>query len=65
MRASEDVRRERGWVWTDGVDNAPSECALDDYSCHMLLSNDGDDVMLTQQLEQIRNLALSKLKIVK
>ncbi|CAI8022558.1 Phosphomevalonate kinase [Geodia barretti] len=61
--ASEDVRKERGWVWTDGVDNAPSECALDDYSCQMLLSNNGDNVMLTQQLEQICDLAFSKLKL--
>ena len=62
MCASEGVRRGRGWVWEDGVDNAPSECALDDYSCKMSLSNDGNDVILTQQLEQIRDFALSKLK---
>lgn len=60
--ASDEVRRGRGWVWRDGVDNAPSECALDNYTCHMLLSNNGDDVTLTQQLEEIRQLANSKLK---
>ena len=60
--ASEGVRRERGWVWREGVDDAPSECALDDYHCHMLLSNEGNDITLTLQLEEIRDLALSKLK---
>ena len=59
--ASEGVRRERGWELREGVDDAPSECALDDYPCQMLLSNDGDDVTLTQHLERIRDLALSKL----
>ena len=60
--ASEDVRKERGWEWREGVDDAPSECALDDYPCQLLLSNEGDDTVLTQQLEQISDLALSKLK---
>ena len=62
MCASEGVRMGRGWEWREGVDDAPSECALDDYHCQRLLSNDGDDIMLTEQLEQIRNIALSKLK---
>ena len=48
-------------MWREGVDNAPSECALDDYPCQVLLSNNGDDVVLTRQLEEIRDLALSKL----
>ena len=61
MCASEPVRRERGWVWKDGVDNAPSECALDNYSCQVLLSNDGDDVTLKQQLEEIQELVFSRL----
>ena len=63
MCASEGVRSGRGWERREGVDDAPSECALDDYPCQLLLSNEGDDTVLTQQLEQIRHLALSKLKI--
>ena len=62
MCASEDVRRGRGWEWREGVDDAPSECALDNYHCQLLLSNEGDNVVLTKQLEQIRDMALSKLK---
>lgn len=60
--ASEGVRRERGWEWRAGVDDAPSECALDNYHCQLLLSNNGDENMLTRQLEHMRDLALSKLK---
>ena len=64
VHASEEVRRERGWEWKEGVDDAPSECALDNYPCQTLLSNNGDDMMLTGQLERIRDLALEKLKQV-
>ena len=64
MCASEGVRRVRGWKWQEGVDDAPSECALDDYPCQMLLSNDGDDVTLTQELDKIRDLALARQKSV-
>ncbi len=51
--ASEDVRVVRGWAFTAGVDDAPSECALDNYQVDMTIVNDdGDD--LSQQLEAIR-----------
>ena len=61
MCASEGVRSGRGWEWREGVDDAPSECALDNYPCQLSLSNEGGDTVLTQQLEQIRDSALSKL----
>ena len=64
MCASEEVRRERGWVWCEGVDDAPSECALDNYPCQLSLRNEGDHVLLTQQLERIRDMALERLSIL-
>lgn len=59
--AGDGVRRERGWVWCEGVDDAPSECALDSFQCQLTLSNNGNDSVLSQQLEQIRDMALSRL----
>ena len=40
--ASEAVRVGRGWVFTTGVDDAESECGLDDYSCDVIITNNGD-----------------------
>ena len=61
MCASEEVRKGRGWEWTEGVDDAPSECALDNYTCQMLLSNEGDDISLTKQLEEIHDFSFGRL----
>ncbi len=50
--ASDGVRVGRGWEFTPGVDDAPSECALDNYQVDMTIVNDdGDD--LSQPLEAI------------
>ena len=54
--ASEDVRKERGWEWVEGVDNAPSECALDGYPCDQIVQNDGNERELAEQLETLRQL---------
>lgn len=58
--ASEDVRRERGWVWVEGVDDAPSECALDSYSCDWTVRNEGEESRLSEDLGRIRQLALGR-----
>ena len=43
VEAKEAVRVERGWVFTPGVDDAESECGLDDYHCDVTITNNGDD----------------------
>lgn len=41
--ASEETRRKRGWIFQDGVDNAKSECDLDDMTeWDLLLTNEED-----------------------
>eukprot|EP00116_Pleurobrachia_bachei_P010973 sb/3471235/ len=40
VEAGLDVRSQRGWVWTDGVDNVTSECGLDNFSHDRVLHND-------------------------
>ncbi len=51
--ACEDVRAVRGWVFTEGVDDAPSECALDTYPVDMVINNNTAEELETQ-LEAIR-----------
>jgi phosphomevalonate kinase len=43
--ASEAVRVGRGWVFMAGVDDAESECGLDDYTCDVVITNNGDDTI--------------------
>lgn len=42
VEAEIDVRIERGWVFTDGIDNYQTECGLDDYTdWDFILTNNG------------------------
>lgn len=42
INASEEVRQARGWVFQSGVDDAQSECDLDDFvRWNLLIENDG------------------------
>ncbi len=59
--ASEGVRRVRGWEETAGVDDAPSECALDTYPCDVTVSNEGEGQQFEEQLEWIRQRALEEV----
>jgi len=43
ITAAEEVRRSRGWIFTAGVDDAESECGLDDEEFDVLIQNDGHD----------------------
>lgn len=42
IHADEDTRKSRGYVFKDGIDNAQSECDLDDYLGWDLTINNGD-----------------------
>lgn len=52
--AGENVRRERGWSFTHGVDDVPSECALDDFPCHVTIQNDGQSAALADDLQSLK-----------
>lgn len=42
INTSEDVRRNRGWVFESGVDDVQSECDLDDVTqWDLVIENDG------------------------
>ena len=55
--AAEEVRVARGFVFTPGIDDAPTECDLDDVSPDFTLSNpaEGDPPELPQLLSSILN----------
>ncbi|KAK7871846.1 hypothetical protein R5R35_006440 [Gryllus longicercus] len=56
---SDDVRKQRGWTFTEGIDDAPSECDLDDFtSWDFEIENNGN----TGNLEESLNLILQLIK---
>ena len=59
--ASEDVRRGRGWKFVEGVDDAASECALDDYPCDLTMINEGREEELAKGLEEIKTFTRDRL----
>lgn len=63
VEASDGVRAERGWVFTRDIDDAPSECALDEYSVDVTISNGGGEESLTQQLKQLQVLVQEKISL--
>lgn len=59
--ASEEARKERGWIYTKEVDDYPSECGLDHHKCHIDIDNGSPcEQDLLMQLEQVIN----KVKIM-
>ncbi|NWS78213.1 PMVK kinase, partial [Crotophaga sulcirostris] len=52
--ASEETRKKRNWVFVAGVDDAESECGLDEgVAFDWVITNDGDEVALDEQLETL------------
>ena len=52
--ASERVREERGWIYCKEVDDAPSECGLDNYQCDVTIDNTCESSQeLALQLNQV------------
>lgn len=48
----EETRARRGWTFTNGIDNAETECDLDDYDCwDRIIVNNGQD--LTEVLTEL------------
>ncbi|XP_051721623.1 phosphomevalonate kinase [Ctenopharyngodon idella] len=62
VEASEQTRSQRGWRFTAGVDDAESECGLDEgVKFDWIIKNDGDDDVLEKQLEELLSLVTSRL----
>uniref|UniRef100_A0A8B9KWP5 Phosphomevalonate kinase n=1 Tax=Astyanax mexicanus TaxID=7994 RepID=A0A8B9KWP5_ASTMX len=58
VEASEQTRTQRGWKFTAGVDDAESECGLDQgVKFDRTVNNDGDAALLEEQLEGLLSLA--------
>ncbi|XP_015358300.1 phosphomevalonate kinase [Marmota marmota marmota] len=60
--ASEQSRQQRGWVFTPGVDDAESECDLDDFGdFDWVIENHGDEQHLEEQLANLLKFVHSRL----
>ncbi|XP_060613894.1 phosphomevalonate kinase [Anolis sagrei] len=60
--ATEETRRRRDWVFVPGIDDAESECGLDQgLTFDWVLSNEGDPLALEAQMEALLQFAQSKL----
>ncbi|XP_034523419.1 phosphomevalonate kinase isoform X2 [Ailuropoda melanoleuca] len=60
--ALEQSRQQRGWVFTAGVDDAESECGLDNFGAFdWVIENHGDEQRLEEQLEDLVAFVNSKL----
>lgn len=58
VQSSENTRRQRGWSFTIGVDDAESECGLDSgVEFDWIITNDTDAPSLEEQLQPILSLA--------
>lgn len=61
VEASESTRRERGWEFTKGIDDAESECGLDNgVQFDWTIRNEGDTISLQEQLQELLSLAAEK-----
>ncbi|KAI6072948.1 phosphomevalonate kinase isoform X1 [Aythya fuligula] len=60
--ASEETRKRRNWVFVAGVDDAESECGLDQgVAFDWVITNDGDELSLDGQLEALLQSVRSRL----
>lgn len=60
--ATEESRQQRGWVFTPGVDDAESECGLDNFrTFDWVIENHGDEQHLEEQLEHLIEFVRSRL----
>lgn len=61
IEASDEVRKKRGWIFQEGVDDVQSECDLDNYEeWDFKIDNNGGDG-LQHIIERLDNLAKEKL----
>nr|XP_020474448.1 phosphomevalonate kinase [Monopterus albus] len=59
VQSSEQTRKQRGWSFTTGVDDAESECGLDSgVEFDWIITNEADAPSLDKQLQPILKLAM-------
>ncbi|XP_069506340.1 phosphomevalonate kinase isoform X2 [Ambystoma mexicanum] len=64
VQASEDIRRQRGWDFTPGVDDAESECGLDNgIDFDWTITNNADNHALDSQLDMLLHFIRGKLML--
>ncbi|XP_064620540.1 phosphomevalonate kinase-like [Lineus longissimus] len=51
--ASSDIRQKRGWLFTEGVDDAESECGLDAFDHDVVIENNSDLSSIDGQLKEL------------
>ncbi|XGW05812.1 hypothetical protein V3C99_016290 [Haemonchus contortus] len=56
ITASVEERQRRGFVFVDGIDDMPSECALDDYPHDMIIVNDSSCDLDDQLSDVVQNI---------
>ncbi len=61
VTASEETRASRGWSFVLGIDDAESECGLDNESFDITVDNDGDANILQKTLEKLTQIAQTEL----
>lgn len=62
INASEEVRKSRGWIFTPGVDDAESECGLDDEEFDFVIQNDGNNhEQLNSYVNSLRDYTCSSI----
>lgn len=65
VEATLEVRQARGWVFTPNIDDAPSECGLDHYTCDVTIENNHENQhMLSHKLEGVAQWVKDKLKLL-
>lgn len=64
INCSEEVRKQRGWTFVTGIDDAQTECGLDEYQewTH-LVTNNGVDSNLMTTLDDILDKVKESIKI--
>lgn len=62
INASEEVRKSRAWIFTPGVDDAESECGLDDEEFDFVIQNDGNNhEQLNSYVNSLRDYTCSSI----
>uniref|UniRef100_A0A8C5WLY8 Phosphomevalonate kinase n=1 Tax=Leptobrachium leishanense TaxID=445787 RepID=A0A8C5WLY8_9ANUR len=60
--ATDESRKSRGWIYAPAIDDAESECGLDQgISFNWVIANDGDQESLEGQLQRLMDFIHSKL----
>ncbi|XP_056618169.1 phosphomevalonate kinase [Triplophysa dalaica] len=64
VEASEETRSQRGWSFTSGIDDAESECGLDEgVKFDLIIRNDEDDDVLEKQMQGLLSLVTNRMKL--